>query len=77
MSKYTSEECIDIFVNALGTLIGYVGFLINGAILKYIWNTLLVNLFHLSVINYIQSILLIIAAEILFKVRSVNAIQTK
>jgi hypothetical protein len=78
MANYSGDEKWEILTKALGKLIGlFIVFLIDGIILKYIWNSLLVNLFHLSVINYSQALLLIIAAGILFKVKSVQTTEIK
>jgi hypothetical protein len=61
---------------ALGQLVGgLITFLVDWAIVKLVWDGLLVQLFHLPVITWFQALLIYWFCETLFKQRRVTIVQ--
>lgn len=54
-----------------------LSFIIDGFIVKWVWNNLFLTFVHLPTITYSQALLLIITSGILFKQRTVTTIEKK
>ena len=77
MSILTSDKS-EAITKVVGYLLGeFVAFIVDGFILKWVWNTLFLTFFHLPTITYVQALLIIITCGILFKQRTVNTIEKK
>jgi hypothetical protein len=77
MSILTTDKS-EAFTKAVGHLLGeFITFIIDGVIVKWVWNTLFLTFVHLPTITYVQALLLIITCGILFKQRIVTTIEKK